>query len=218
MEEGGLGLKRIKQWNEAAIGTRLWEIVARDDSLWTNWIRTKYLKQQSIWAVSSSTSASWAWAHILASHCWIKQRSNVLVFSGDFTNLWHDPWIDGQALKEKLPPHMAFHWGPTKSTLVSKLINNGEWSTSIRWPPTYLEVWEDISRVRVGGTHADIPIWMGSKSGTLNAKAAWNFLRTPKPQVPWKGWAWDPGQIPRHSYTTWLALLHKLLTLQKLQN
>ncbi|KAK1325788.1 hypothetical protein QJS10_CPA01g01583 [Acorus calamus] len=113
---------------------------------------------------------------------------------------------------------MAFHWGPTKSTLVSKLINNGEWSTSIRWPPTYLEVWEDISRVRVGGTHADIPIWMGSKSGTLNAKAAWNFLRTPKPQVPWKGWAWDPGQIPRHSYTTWLALLHKLPTLQKLQN
>ncbi|KAK1317766.1 hypothetical protein QJS10_CPA05g01763 [Acorus calamus] len=53
---------------------------------------------------------------------------------------------------------------------------------------------------------------MGSKSGTLNAKDAWNFLHTPKPQVPWKGWAWDPGQIPCHSYTTWLALLNKLPT------
>ncbi|KAK1298712.1 hypothetical protein QJS10_CPB14g01338 [Acorus calamus] len=59
---------------------------------------------------------------------------------------------------------------------------------------------------------------MGSKSGTLNAKDAWNFLRTPKPQVPWKGWTLDPGQIPRHSYTTRLALLNKLPTFQKFQN
>ncbi|KAK1303264.1 hypothetical protein QJS10_CPB11g00610 [Acorus calamus] len=31
------------------------------------------------------------------------------------------------------------------------------------------------------------------------------------------GWAWDPVQTPRHSYTTWLALLDKLSTLQRLQ-
>ncbi|KAK1302596.1 hypothetical protein QJS10_CPB12g01264 [Acorus calamus] len=70
----------------------------------------------------------------------------------------------------------------------------------------------------MGGNRADIPIWKKSKSGTLNSKAAWNYLRSPKPLVSWKGWVWDPGQIPRHSYTAWLALLNKLPTLQRLQN
>ncbi|KAK1306609.1 hypothetical protein QJS10_CPA10g01591 [Acorus calamus] len=113
---------------------------------------------------------------------------------------------------------MAIHWGPTDSTPVNKLFSNGKWSTSNRWPPAYLSVWEDIIKIRMGGNRADIPIWKKSKSGTLNSKAAWNYLRSPKPLVSWKGWVWDPGQIPRHSYTAWLALLNKLPTLQRLQN
>ncbi|KAK1319889.1 hypothetical protein QJS10_CPB04g01706 [Acorus calamus] len=113
---------------------------------------------------------------------------------------------------------MANHWGPTESTSVSKLILNGAWTTTNRWPSTYLSVWEDITKIRVGGNHDDVPIWTESKTGALNSKAAWNYLRTPKPLSSWKGWAWDPDQLPRHSYTTWLALLNKLPTLLRLQN
>ncbi|KAK1298516.1 hypothetical protein QJS10_CPB14g00921 [Acorus calamus] len=38
VDEGGLGLKRIKLWNEAALATRFWEIVSGEDSLWAKWI------------------------------------------------------------------------------------------------------------------------------------------------------------------------------------
>ncbi|KAK1299493.1 hypothetical protein QJS10_CPB14g00922 [Acorus calamus] len=112
---------------------------------------------------------------------------------------------------------MATHWGTTDSTPVCKLLDNGTWSPTLRWPACHLAIWEDILMIRVGGSRTDIPIWMGSKTGNLPPKAGWNFLRVHKPLVSWKGWAWDPVQTPRHSYTTWLALLDKLPTLQRLQ-
>ncbi|KAK1317394.1 hypothetical protein QJS10_CPA05g01495 [Acorus calamus] len=39
--EGGLGLKRIGEWNEAAMGTRLWEITNNHQSLWASWMKAR---------------------------------------------------------------------------------------------------------------------------------------------------------------------------------
>ncbi|KAK1310568.1 hypothetical protein QJS10_CPA08g00017 [Acorus calamus] len=40
-EEGGLGLKRIGEWNKATMGTRLWEIATNHPSLWASWMKAR---------------------------------------------------------------------------------------------------------------------------------------------------------------------------------
>ncbi|KAK1302693.1 hypothetical protein QJS10_CPB12g01020 [Acorus calamus] len=42
MNEGGLGIKCIAEWNEAAMGTRLWEIATYHSSLWATWMAGRY--------------------------------------------------------------------------------------------------------------------------------------------------------------------------------
>ncbi|KAK1295552.1 hypothetical protein QJS10_CPA16g00372 [Acorus calamus] len=104
---------------------------------------------------------------------------------------------------------MAFHWGPTESTLVSKLINNGKWSTSIRWPSTHLEVWEDITRARVGGTRADIHIWMGSKD---TEDVDHLFFRCGYSSFIWLSLLAKIG-LPRnasHTLLAWVEILYQL--------
>ncbi|XP_062073589.1 uncharacterized protein LOC133777855 [Humulus lupulus] len=42
-KEGGLGLRRIKEWNEAAIGKYVWAIESKQDTLWGSVIAVKSL-------------------------------------------------------------------------------------------------------------------------------------------------------------------------------
>jgi len=47
--EGGLGLKRIEDWNRAAMMSHIWNILAKAGSLWVASVREQLLKGMSSW-------------------------------------------------------------------------------------------------------------------------------------------------------------------------
>ena len=47
-EEGGLGLRHIKDWNDAAIMKHIWNLFYREDSIWVAWVREVLLRWGSI--------------------------------------------------------------------------------------------------------------------------------------------------------------------------
>ena len=61
-------------------------------------------------------------------------------------------------------------------------------------------------------TSPDVARWLPSPNGQFSLANTWNFLRDHRPKVPWHRLIWFPGNIPRHSFITWLAILKKLST------
>ena len=61
------------------------------------------------------------------------------------------------------------------------------------------------------GSH-DTVQWIPSPNGQFSTSHTWNHLRNPSPKVPWFRLVWFPGNIPRQSFITWLAILNRLST------
>ncbi|XP_071740793.1 uncharacterized protein [Rutidosis leptorrhynchoides] len=56
--QGGLGIKPLKRWNEVLLFKQLWKIIAQQESLWAKWVNVVKLKGKSIWDVGEESSDS----------------------------------------------------------------------------------------------------------------------------------------------------------------
>ena len=64
--EGGLGLKSLHIWNEALMAKHLWNVLTDKESIWVKWVKTQWLKDDSVWVVKPNQDTSWCWRQILA--------------------------------------------------------------------------------------------------------------------------------------------------------
>ena len=64
-QEGGLGVKRLKEWNRAATMKHIWVILNQPNSIWTSWVKNTLLKGKSLWQAQMPSSPTWAWRKIL---------------------------------------------------------------------------------------------------------------------------------------------------------
>ena len=67
---GGLGIKKIQEWNIAAIGKYVWAIGVKKDNLWIKWINELYIKNGNWWEYQPPTTSSWYWKKL----CEVKDR------------------------------------------------------------------------------------------------------------------------------------------------
>ncbi|KAL8463730.1 hypothetical protein ACS0TY_034404 [Phlomoides rotata] len=74
-EEGGLGIRDIKIWNQALLAKVLWSIHNKADSLWIKWIHSYYLPNTTFWNWAPNKQTSpllkriWEIKNILVSKC-----------------------------------------------------------------------------------------------------------------------------------------------------
>ncbi|GKF18970.1 hypothetical protein Tco_0063888, partial [Tanacetum coccineum] len=59
--EGGLGIRRIDDFNVALMATHIWSILTHRESLWVKWVHTYKLKGRSFWDVPCRGDVSWGW-------------------------------------------------------------------------------------------------------------------------------------------------------------
>ncbi|XP_062094321.1 uncharacterized protein LOC133800379 [Humulus lupulus] len=77
---GGLGFRRILDWNEAAIGKYVWDIAKKKDNLFVKWINSVYLANRNWWDYTCPLDCSWYWKCIVA----VKERFKDKVSLGSF--------------------------------------------------------------------------------------------------------------------------------------
>ncbi|KAK1278125.1 hypothetical protein QJS04_geneDACA014823 [Acorus gramineus] len=198
-EEGGLGIKRISDWNSAATSVHFWDIAANKQSMWVKWIHSRYLKSKTIWEVEPRASSTSVWRKILAARTWIKPKVQFIIYNGENIILGSDPWIGGDGLWAHMGERLPLLFGPTKDTKLSKLINLGAWSKPHRWPVTFDQLWTEIAGIEICGQKIDELIWSPSKFGNLDLKEAWKELRSRGGIAEWSDWVWQRSQVPKHS-------------------
>ncbi|GJV46442.1 putative RNA-directed DNA polymerase [Tanacetum coccineum] len=109
--EGGLGIRRIEDFNIALMDTHIWSIFTHRESLWVKWVHTYKLKGRSFWDVPCRGDASWGWHKLLQFRSTIRPFIWHKINNGKSTSVWFDRW-DG-VLR---PFSVAYVWDTIRST------------------------------------------------------------------------------------------------------
>uniref|UniRef100_A0A803Q327 Reverse transcriptase zinc-binding domain-containing protein n=1 Tax=Cannabis sativa TaxID=3483 RepID=A0A803Q327_CANSA len=64
---GGLGFRKIHEWNQAAMGKYIFAIAQKQDNLWLKWINSVYLKEHELLSYKAPPQSSWTSSVVPAS-------------------------------------------------------------------------------------------------------------------------------------------------------
>lgn len=122
-EEGGLGIRSIKEANQVSCVKLIWRIVSFQPTLWVNWIRKTHLHKDSFWMVKGLTrKGSWMWNKLLKYRDLARTFIRVEVHNGKNTSFWFDNWSQRGSLYELLETHGYIDLGIPRDTMIDLVL------------------------------------------------------------------------------------------------
>lgn len=91
-ESGGLGLKRLADWNQVLGLKLIWLIFTAGGSLWVSWVRRNLIGQENFWVLDPSNRGSWIWRAICKLRPIARPMIACEVGSGITASFWQDNW------------------------------------------------------------------------------------------------------------------------------
>jgi len=214
-QEGGLGLRRLTEWNDAGLLRLFWLVAANQSSLWVKAIRSKYLRNKSVWHARPPTSCSWAWRGVLRLQA--KARETFFFEIGDGTNVrfFEDPWCGRPFICEEQGSRFHYDMGVPMDTRVSYFLGEEGWR--LPFPKSHFmeELWQRVRGIKPTGGE-DVLCWEESRRKAFSLKAAWKSIRREGPRVGWSHGVWHSLAIPRVSLCVWRAMRNRLPTMDLL--
>ena len=121
---GGLGIKRITEWNKNALLKHIWNLCNDSNgSIWSTCIRSNLLPGRNFWKIKAPKNCSSAWGKILKlrSLTWPKMKYTI----GDEreTSQWFDNWHPHSRLTNSYDERFNYDWGMGKNTMVNVLVS-----------------------------------------------------------------------------------------------
>ena len=223
-EEGGLGLKKSTEWNQAQILYHLWSVVTQKDSLWSNWVNNSVLRGRSFWVIPTPTDCSWIWRKVLSLREVAKQLILYSIGNGLGTSLWFDPWWKHQSLASSLNDPIIHAAGSSSSALVYTLICFGEWrlprgNSQLHHANSSLASWiRDFDYPSFDLEKSDLISWDGVKKGDVCTRVIWESIRVRGTLCPWASGVWFKLGITRFCFLSWLLCLDRVVTRSTLQD
>jgi hypothetical protein len=189
-----------------------WWKLEKEDGLWQQIIRHKYLQNNSVHDVEHKINDSPMWTDLLkVKHIYLQGRG-ILIKDGAQTRFWLDPWLDSEPLALHAP--VLFALCENKNISVAHALQD----TPIifrRWLHVELrtsweEIWERAKRFQLVDTSDEV-MW---KLGTLkkfSVKSVYNGLTKNEIGVYHKR-IWKGRIPPKIKIFLWLMSCGALLT------
>jgi len=217
LHEGGLGVKRLKTWNQAANLKHIWHLLTDTTSIWTTWIHAILLRGRPFWQINIPSNPTWSWRKILQSREWCRGWFITHIGNGSTTSLWYDYWLpNGKRMIDSFSIRTLTSTGLPWNARVADIITDGQWNFPST-TPTLQASWDSIL-FHPAPFSADQYIWTGHASGHFSIQSAWELLRDKRPVNTMHHLLWFKGHIPRQSFILWLAGLGRLRTMDRLHS
>jgi hypothetical protein len=188
---GGLGIKRITEWNKIALLKHTWNLCNDSNgSIWSTWIRSNLLRGRNFWTIKAPENCSWAWGKILKLRSLALPKMQYIIGDGMTTSLWFDNWHPPSPLANSYGERFIYDSGMGNNARVNMLISNSEW----RIP----------SNPKMG--QKDEIVWLDSPNHRFSVKVAWEQLRFHNQVIEWHDIVWFKNVVPRHSFLLWVAV------------
>ena len=215
-EEGGLGLRRIKDLNDATIMKHIWNLFYRNDSIWVAWVREVLLRRSSIWIARTPSRCSWSWRKILQLRDRVRPFIRHQVCNGVKTFLWHDFWNHLGPIFPLFGERILYDSAIPKNARVSEVIDGTRWNWPFPVSADLIALKNSCAGYLLDINREDIISWTQSTSGVFTVSSACNSIRPRKPPVQWHAAVWFSQSIKRHSFIAWLVIQDRLSTQDKL--
>ncbi|CAH8263184.1 unnamed protein product [Arabidopsis lyrata] len=216
--EGGLGLRQIGSWNETCALKLFWMLFFRAGSFWVAWIRSKYLSTSPLWALNEkNVTYSWIFRKLLKLRPKALKFFSINIGNGDSTFFWWDPWTPFGPLYHFLGSDGPTRLGIPLFSTVAELRNEDGWSLPHARTERQVLLHSFISTISMSLAN-DTPVWEidGIPYFSFSSKAVWNAVRISRPVKSWAPLVWHKAVIPRHAITSWLFILNRNPTLDRL--
>ncbi|CAN1142695.1 Putative ribonuclease H protein At1g65750 [Linum perenne] len=214
--EGGLGLKKAKELNEAFMMKLGWLILKAPEKLWVNILASKYLKNSDQgMQLRRKTGGSNLWRGIRKTWTTMAAACQHSIRDGTSTLFWHHRWLDsGDRLADHaLQPIDSVENDRTVADAVTAL---GDWDWNhlhAHLSPCHLEQIAGMGPPQAGSGDDDM-IWGPDPRGKFTVSSAYEILaadQSESDQNLWKQiWKWQGPNRVRHFL--WLVGHNRLLT------
>ncbi|GJZ15925.1 hypothetical protein Tco_0551602 [Tanacetum coccineum] len=175
-EQGGLGLKPLRKWNEVLLITQIWKIIENKESLWVKWVNTVKLKNKSFWEIDGNSTDSWGWKNMLKIRDKIKPYVFYEVGNGNSISAWYDKWCDQGPLNRFITNRDIYDARLKNDAKLSDLICNGNWI----WPDEWGDDFPELNQLAVPNLNQrdDRVKWVDNNNkGDYSTRNAWLSLR-----------------------------------------
>ncbi|XP_042488955.1 uncharacterized protein LOC122069075 [Macadamia integrifolia] len=210
-EEGGLGIRRLRDTNMAMLCKLVWRI-KHEKSAANSFLRARFVKKDGSFnrgcrPSSIALGIRKVWKTVEANERWIIGR-------GDLANFWKDKWWGPRSILEEiqtpdLPPLPC-------NAKVCDFIRNGEWSLPEVRSHSLRQIFLAIKEVKIPSAQIeDLCIWQLSPLGSFTTSSAWEDIRRVAPAVHWNSLVWHNNLPPRIATFGW-RLAHERLPTDEL--
>ena len=216
--EGGLGLKNLHFWNEAAVLYQLWRIVNRSESLWIQWLYKYELKKKGFWTMSVPAASPWSWRVILNSRSralnFIKYQPGI---SSSFL-LWHDPWMHSKPLLQQYnnPAPLISALESHSHAQLHTIIRDGEWNMGVSNFSLVRDLRYQCEDITLRSF--DRIIWDDGGHFQVTLSTIYHSIAPHSSSPAWLPFVWSKFRIAKHSLTAWLIMKGRLFTKDRMSN
>jgi hypothetical protein len=226
IDEGGLGIRNIRRFNQALLGKWLWRFAYEEGAWWRSVLVAKYGSDWGGWrsGVISGSHGVGLWKFICMGWQNFRRFFKYDPGEGSKIRFWEDVWCGDRSLKEEFPGlHSIARFKE------ASIADNMEYSSdSIQWNIQFSRLFHDwevgelaafykcLYDYKLQGEGRDKLWWVPSRKGVFEVKSFYRAL-SPRGSVsfPWKS-VWKSKAPPRVAFFVWTAVHSKILTLDNL--
>ncbi|CAA7037985.1 unnamed protein product [Microthlaspi erraticum] len=220
-EEGGLGCRDLVTWNKACTLKLVWLLFCNSGSIWVAWYVNEVLQGSlsNYWTCKVKQKHSWLANKLIkirdTAYNWIKRR----VGNGKNTRFWTDNWSPFGDLRNFLQSETTRRMRIGTLTTLNDLYSNGHWNLAPARSENQVILQSHLTTLSLSDTEdyyewiCDDVVWTKYLTGKM-----YDSLKAHAPIVPWKTSVWNSGGIPKHSFLTWLFVLNRSPTKDRLLN
>ncbi|GKC34596.1 RNA-directed DNA polymerase, eukaryota, reverse transcriptase zinc-binding domain protein [Tanacetum coccineum] len=182
-DQGGLGFKPLKEWNEVLLMKHVWNIIAKKNTLWDQWVHKVKLKGKNFWEATVDKSDSWSWRIMVDLRDKMKPFVNVVIGDGKDTSVWYDSWNGNKALASVISKKDIYDARFCNKAVVADMIKNGEWI----WPQEWRDRFPILNTINVPNisNKKDCTVLNNkdNKESNFSIRSVWNSMRVEHPMV-----------------------------------
>lgn len=221
-EEGGLGIRLLEDFEIVFRLKHIWNFFAKSGSLWVAWLKGNIFSRKSYWITEVSNRFSKTVNSMLHLKPSIVEFLRCDVGDGEAASFWYDSWTDFGQLITFLGTAGPRQLRIRQDARVVEASRNENWilpgarSDNIQAFMAALTATEVPSM----GRGDDTFLWRnasGSFAPSFSSKDTWEQVRVHSPLVSWTDVIWFKEYVPRFSLITWLGLLARLPTRDRLR-
>lgn len=222
-EVGGLGLKRLADWNKVLGLKLIWLIFTAGGSLWVSWVRRNLIGDENFWVLDPSRSGSWIWRALCKLRPLARPMIHCEVGSGITASFWQDSWTAFGPLIDLVGDRGPIITGLSIEAVVADALTSDGWwldrsrsrSPTISLIKACLPNAQEIINSEVDDTY----VWYNGVergSGRFSTSETWKALHPIPATVFWHKAIWFTDRIPKHAFIAWVAARDRMVTRDKL--